>query len=81
MVCSYAAHIQVHAIIRIKGTRGGKSVHPPASHFTFEVTFMSKTSRPDPAQFPSTAENYLGEGVTPGQISGDGFSVKKGARL
>lgn len=39
---------------------------------------MSKTSRPDPAQFPSLAENYLGEGVTPGQISGDGFSMKRG---
>lgn len=42
---------------------------------------MSKTSCPDPAQFPSAAENYLGEGVTPGQISGDGFSIKKGGRL
>lgn len=39
---------------------------------------MSKTSRPDPAPFPSLAENYLGEGVTPGQISGDGFSMKRG---
>lgn len=42
---------------------------------------MSKTSRPDLTLFPSLAENYLGEGVTPGQISGDGFSAKKGGRL
>lgn len=42
---------------------------------------MSKTSRPDPAQFPSLAENYLGERVTPGQISGDGFSTKKGGQI
>lgn len=65
----------------VKGTRGGKSVHLATSCVTFEVTFLSKTSRPDPAQFPSLAENYPGERVTPGQISGDRFSTKKGGRL
>lgn len=76
----YSLHLSSY-YHRVKGTRGGKSVDPAASHFTFEVTFMSKISRPDPAQFPSLAENYLGEGVSPGQISGDGFSMKKGGRL
>lgn len=42
---------------------------------------MSKISYSDSPQFLSLAENYLGEGVTPGQISGDEFSMKKGGRL